>query len=265
MFKIDTHDMYHVLVPVDKNTNRSLHQAKYVTQLSGDRTNLEATVLFVVPPAEFATIEEVGFSENDASVQAAEHLEEKGVHVNRAVDNGSVSKKIIRAAKELDVDEIVIGGRKRGGVTRTLLGSTAQDVLLSAERAVTITGDGIVFGEGRRRLLVPVDRDRECALHQAEYVAGIPGAPEDTEATVLYVFPHQDYEGAPAHAFDEIDTAVDAAAYLEDRRIHVDRLAVGGEVASRILDHANERDVDSIVMGGRKRSGVQKVLLGSIT
>ncbi|MFB6229138.1 MAG: universal stress protein, partial [Halobacteriales archaeon] len=84
-------------------------------------------------------------------------------------------------------------------------------------------------------------------------------------ATVYHVFPHQDYKGAPPHGFSEVDAATEAADLLADEGIPVERVAEGGEVARSILDVAEELDVDSIVMGGRKRSGVQKVLLGSTT
>lgn len=113
------------------------------------------------------------------------------------------------------------------------------------------------------RVLVPVDGDEDRALHQAKYVAGLPDAGEEVEATVLVVFRHQDYAGAPPHDFDEVDAAVRAADYLEEEGVPVDRVSVGGEVARKVVDEAEELDADCLVMGGRKRSGVQKVLLGS--
>jgi nucleotide-binding universal stress UspA family protein len=80
---------------------------------------------------------------------------------------------------------------------------------------------------------------------------------------VFCVFRHQDYEGAPPHEFEDVAAAVDAAEYLEGEGVSVERVAIGGEVARKIIQKADELDADSIVMGGRKRSGVQKVLLGS--
>lgn len=113
------------------------------------------------------------------------------------------------------------------------------------------------------RVLVPVDRDVDRAMHQARYVASLPNASANVEATVLFVFPHLDYEGAPTHEFEEVDAAVEAADFLDDEGISVERVAEGGEVARTILEHADRLDAHSIVMGGRKRSGVQSVLLGS--
>jgi nucleotide-binding universal stress UspA family protein len=257
--------MYRVLIPVDGDAGRAFHQARYVERLADGGGDLTATVLHVVPPDEFEQADEVAFTEIDAAVEAADLLENAGVTVHGTVGDGTASEEIRRAANDLDADELVMAGRKRSGVSRVLLGSTVRDVLLSAERPVTVTGPEVVFGDGMREVLLAVDRDVERARHQAEYVASLPNAPDGVNATVYYVFPHQDHKGAPPHEFSEIDAAVEAADLLETEDVPVERVADGGEVAGSILDAAGERDVDSIVMGGRKRSGIQRVLLGSIT
>lgn len=257
--------MYNVLIPVDRNETRAFHQARYVSLLPDADEIVEATVLYVMPPDEFGDAEEVAFEELDAAVKAADYLEDAGVTVTRTVDDGGVAQQIARTATELEVDEIVVGGRKRSGVTRVLLGSTGRDVLLSVDKPVTITGENVVLGEGIRQVLVPVDTSEERARNQVEYLANLPGVPESVEATVFFVVPHQDYKGAPSHQFEDVDAAVAAADYLEEEGIPVERVAVGGEVERKILDAASEHDVDSIVMGGRKRSGLTSVLLGSTT
>nr|WP_197427964.1 universal stress protein [Halogeometricum sp. CBA1124] len=55
-------------------------------------------------------------------------------------EGGEVERKILRTADERDADGIVMGGRKRSGVQKVLLGSVALDVMLSADRPVTLTG-----------------------------------------------------------------------------------------------------------------------------
>ncbi|WP_229775198.1 universal stress protein [Haloarcula sebkhae] len=93
-----------------------------------------------MPPDEFADADEVAFGDIDAAVQAADQLKEAGVSVTRMVDDGGVAQQIVRTATELDSDEIVVGGRKRSGIANVLLGSTTQDIMLAAERLVTLTG-----------------------------------------------------------------------------------------------------------------------------
>jgi nucleotide-binding universal stress UspA family protein len=256
--------MYRALIPVDRNGNRAHHQARYVSHLPNASEEVEATVLYVVPASEFSEDERVEFEEIDAAVRAAEHLEDEGITVTRSVDDGSVAEQIVRTATEFGADEIVVGGRKRSGIAKVLLGSIAQDVMLSAEQPVTLTGENVGHSDGLRQVLVPVDTDPERARHQAEYVAQLPAASEAVETTVFYVFPHQDYAGAPSHEFEEVDAAVEAAEYLEGEGLAVERVATGGEVARTIIDAAEDVDADSIVMGGRKRSGVSKVVLGSV-
>lgn len=113
-------------------------------------------------------------------------------------------------------------------------------------------------------VLLAVDRSETRARTQAAYVAGLPAAETEVEATVLYVYPHEDYTGAPPHDFEEIDAAVAAADHLAEAGVTTHRVVDGGEVTSRILAHADGIDAESIVLGGRKRSGVAKVVMGSV-
>ncbi|RLM53871.1 universal stress protein [Halobellus sp. Atlit-31R] len=254
--------MYRVLIPVDDDENRALNQARYAAHLPDSASDVEATVLYVA--SKRRDIDETDFEAAGSAVAAADYLDSRDVAVDRRIEAGGVSETVLDVAEELDADELVMGGRKRSGVAQALLGSTVRDVFVSTERPVTITGAEMVVEGGAREVLVPVDSNRERTRHQVEYVTGLPNAAEHVTATVLYVFPHQDYRGAPAHEFDDVEAAVETAGSLEEAGVSVERATVGGEVARKILDTAEDRSVDSIVMGGRKRSGVQKALLGSI-
>lgn len=256
--------MYQVLVPVDDDENRALNQARYVASLPDAESEVEATVLTVVPPSSLDTVDDVTFDEFGAAVGAADHLESNGIAVNRRVGDGGVAAEIARIADELDCDETVMGGRKRSGISPILLGSTVREVFVSTDRPVTITGTEMVIDDGPRELLLPVDRNVERARHQGAYVSSLPDAANGVSVTVMYVFPHQDYAGAPPHDFEEIGAAVAVADMLEERGVSVERVAVGGEVTRKILATAEDREADGIVMGGRRRSGVQKAILGSI-
>ncbi|MEF8838578.1 MAG: universal stress protein [Haloarculaceae archaeon] len=235
-----------------------MSQAEYVTGLPDGAGDVAATVLAVGPSD---SAEE--FDDYDAAAAVAESLESEGIEVSRRLERGSVPRMIVDVADEIQADGLVMGGRKRSGVSKVLLGSTYMDVFNSTSRPITITGAEMGFAGDQNRVLVPVDNDTERGRHQVDYVTDLPGDPADLTATVLVVFRHQDYAGAPEHEFDEIDAAVEVADRLEDAGVTVERVGVGGEVSNKVLATAEDRGVREIVMGGRKRSGVSKVLMGS--
>jgi nucleotide-binding universal stress UspA family protein len=131
--------MYGVLIPVDDDENRARNQAAYVAGL-GAGEDIEAAVLRVVPPTRRGEASDETFADADAAVAAAEHLAASGIEADRRTERGGVAGQVVRTASELDSHEIVMGGRKRSGVQTVILGSTTQDVVLSANRPVTLTG-----------------------------------------------------------------------------------------------------------------------------
>ena len=80
------------------------------------------------------------FAEVESAVAAADELEAGGVAVERTAAVGTVSREIIEHADEIDADQIVMGGRKRSGVAKVLVGSSTQDVIFSTDQPLVATG-----------------------------------------------------------------------------------------------------------------------------
>lgn len=114
------------------------------------------------------------------------------------------------------------------------------------------------------RVLVPVDRNVERAREQVAYVTSLPGGSNEIEAKVLFV-EEADYAGAPQRDFDDIESARTAVEGIKDAGISCEGEMRKGMIARKILDAAEEYDADQVVMAGRDRSGVMKVILGSVT
>jgi nucleotide-binding universal stress UspA family protein len=114
------------------------------------------------------------------------------------------------------------------------------------------------------RVLVPVDENVQRATRQAEFVTSMPGVPDELQVKVIHVDP-ADYEGAKPTELEDIEAATVAHDRIEDAGIECDNELWEGVIAENILEAARDFNADQIVMSGRDRSGVAKVILGSVT
>mgnify|MGYP006280104549 CR=1 FL=1 len=116
------------------------------------------------------------------------------------------------------------------------------------------------------RVLIPVDTNEQRALAQVDYVTALPTAADAVEAYVLFVFTEESEAEVEDHdSASEIDAVRRAEETLEDAGIDVTIVEDSGDTEADILEHAATHDVDTTVLGGRKRSPVGNPLVGSIS
>jgi nucleotide-binding universal stress UspA family protein len=114
------------------------------------------------------------------------------------------------------------------------------------------------------RLLIPVDENEERTEAQTDHVTSRPLVEEDVEALVLHV-KEADHKGAPEMDFEEVPGATTAVEEIEAAGITCQTEQRGGPPAKNIMEAVADFEPDEIVMGGRKRSGVVEIVLGSVT
>lgn len=107
-------------------------------------------------------------------------------------------------------------------------------------------------------LLLAVDDSTERAVAQARAVADLPV----DRAILFHVFVGENPNGASVH---QVASVRRARERLEAAGIEVELAESSGEPAEAIVETARERDVDLIVVAGRKRSPAGKAVLGSVS
>ncbi|MFB6135159.1 MAG: universal stress protein [Halobacteriaceae archaeon] len=202
----------------------------------------------------------------DAVERVAERGREVGVEVETHVREGVPSRAIVRDAEEHDADLVAMGTHGRSGVERFLLGSVAERVVRHSPVPVLTAR----AGEGDpdtdyEELLVPTDGS-EDALGAVEHALD---AAERFDARV--------------HALSVVDTRVsrqtnfldaleqvgrqatkDVEVRAAERGVDVVTEVVEGNPSDAILDYADEEGVDLVAMGTSGRTGLDRVLVGSV-
>lgn len=139
--------MFSVLLPVDESEARARTAVETLQSFPGDAEDVEVTVLNVCEKTQQPWIAEIESWQEadeedlvpDTLDMTVELLEDAGYTVERHWEVGSAADEITNVAKYKDVDQIIISGRKKSPSKKVIFGSVAQDVLMNAERPVTLT------------------------------------------------------------------------------------------------------------------------------
>jgi len=115
-------------------------------------------------------------------------------------------------------------------------------------------------------ILTAIDRDPGCrgVIETANELA----TSMDMELVILHVVPEDGDEEAAREQIEEMVTSVVGSLDDVDLRIMPEqtrRDLPTGRTANHILQVAEDLDPDYIVIGSRKRTGLGKILLGSVS
>lgn len=201
------------------------------------------------------------------------------VAIETAVRDGRPDIAILDVASEMPADLLVVGTHGRSGFDRLVMGSVTEKVLQKAACPVLSVpphaDDGPRSPVALKSILCPVDFSESsmdalrCAVSLAEE--------SDGRLTVLHVAAALSPQELPAY---ELQHVAEFQAHC-DRRLRqrladfvpgaarayctVDERVTSGKPWREILRVAHEQRADLIVIGLRRRSGVDRALFGSTT
>jgi nucleotide-binding universal stress UspA family protein len=138
---------FKILFPVDGSDN-SLRVARYLAGLAGLMKSLEVFMINVESAGDDWRVKRVLKPEELASMEAEwgeaamapsrAILKSAGIAFNERIVQGDVPETIVRLAKELGCDQIVMGTRGQSSIGGLLMGSVTTKVLHIADVPVTL-------------------------------------------------------------------------------------------------------------------------------
>ncbi|WP_394741868.1 universal stress protein [Natronococcus roseus] len=229
---------------------------------------LEATV-HVVSVVDRADVDDESVHERHRTyVERVERdCHDRGLTVETSVRSGRPRRELLECADECDVELIVMGTHGRTGLERWLMGSVAIAVVREArcpvltvnatvsEPAGTID-DVLIATDGRPGVEAAVDRGLELAAAYDSRVHAV--------SVVDDVHSHTSIVLEALEEIGERSTSA-IAERASERGLETERAIERGVPHREIVAYADERDVDLVVVGTESRSGLDRVVAGSVS
>jgi nucleotide-binding universal stress UspA family protein len=205
----------------------------------------------------------------------AARFTDSSLHIHRQVLLGRPSMMLSDTARDIQADAIIVGNRGRGGIRSMLLGSVSAEVVDSAPCPVLVAR-----GTHLRRILLANDGSPLARAAQ-EVIAAWPVF-NDVPVEVLSVahgrqpwreslaYPGDDRSPTTpatveaAAEKDHADVARHSAERLGGSGREVSWAVRSGDPARMLVEEAEARGFDLIVMGTHGRTGLDRLMLGSV-
>jgi nucleotide-binding universal stress UspA family protein len=190
------------------------------------------------------------------------------------VDGTAPGEDIVSYVEGEEIDLVVMGTHGRRGLQRLLIGSVAEEVLRTAPCPVLTVraGDEQPSAWNVRNILAPVDFS-DASLQAVKHTKEL-ALTYGAQITLLHAVEEVMYpsayglEMADVPGPEVIDRVENGLAELAREEIGYEHVVVDsaiGYAPSTILDYAEDNDVDLIVIATHGRSGIERLLLGSVT
>jgi nucleotide-binding universal stress UspA family protein len=264
-----------IIVPLDGSdfATRGVPYATALARSSGAKLVLVRVLAHRTPGSAVDELEAIHATLN----LDAEAIRADGLHVDTIVRRvhpiqaDDVAREIAEVADEQQAELIVMSTHGRSGLGRWVYGSVADSVLRQSTVPVLLVSPHVnspLPNDRRLRILVPLDGSdlAEEAILTADLLAGT----LDTELTLLQVV---DLPSYPLHYLPlDLDTEIGAARqYLESQvdRLHAQNKRVTarttiGTSSWMVAQVAHEIEADIVVMATHGRTGLDRLVLGSV-
>jgi len=211
----------------------------------------------------------------EAIGRAETALRRDGLTVDGYLVRGRPASSIVEEAARMPADLVVVGSRGHGTIATMVLGSTAAEVVDHAPCPVLVARDDTLGDIALADDGSPSARGAEAILTDWPIFAGATvkvlavaevGVPVAAGFTPgLYDQVLESYTRSADQAREDATAeAEEAARRLTAAGMKADGVALEGDPASEIMRYAKAQRLGTIVMGTRGRTGLTRLILGSV-
>jgi nucleotide-binding universal stress UspA family protein len=225
-------------------------------------TLLIATIVITNPAAESVAPDLIQAAEEEAHALLQRiHGEalKRGIAAETVVGRGpDPVDELIAAAERERADVIVMGRRGKRGLMKRMIGDATSRAVGKAKCSVLVVMEGAAMW--RKRILLATDGSRfsDAAAVAATKIAELCRLPVTVLSTIRDSFNEE-----RAAVADESASRV--CEHLRNRNIEADKVVLRGDPDKLIVETAQAREADLIVMGTHGRTGWERVVVGSVT
>ena len=258
-----------ILVPVDGSDCAS-NAVDHAIALA-EQFGAAVTLLTVVNERQLENPESRSHERDAATAlvtEAAERVRQADVVAETAVEVGTPTEEIVATADELQADLVVMGTHGRSGMERLLIGSVADGVIRRSTIPVLAVPPGAP-ASALGTVLVATDGGR-VATHAVDLGSVVAGAFDGHLHAISVVEPSGlGVDVRSAELYDVLSERAEGAVEAAEERataagVDITTAIEYGRPATRVRAYSQEHDIGLVVMGTHGRSGLDRLLLGSV-
>jgi nucleotide-binding universal stress UspA family protein len=262
-----------LLVAVD-GSESSTHALRESFKLAANEKSW-ITVVSVVPPYE-GELELVGVRDVKTALKqpcekalsmASDIAKTERALIKTVCEEGEIYERIVDLADAENCDLIVMGRKGMSRLERTLVGSVTARVIGHTQRDVLVVPDNSPIGW--ERILIATDGSRYSKAAAAKAIDFAKSYGSELRIVSVVDVPPEFYAEAP-NALDEM--IAKAKGYTKNLKIQAEAAGIRaetfvgeGEAYRFISDLAIKQKVNTIIMGSHGRTGLKRLLMGSVT
>lgn len=262
-----------ILVAVDssESSKNALHQAFKLA----NEEKCWITVTSVVPPYE-GEIEILGIKDiraalrkpcEDALAEVQNIAKTERMLVKTVCEEGEVYERIVDLADAENCDVIVMGRRGLRRIERTLIGSVTARVIGHTQRDVLVVPNGTTVGW--KTIVLATDGSKYSAAAAERAIAFAKSYGGALKVLSVVDVPSEFYAEAPKAVEDLVRKAkgfvADVKKQAEAAGVPAETFVGEAEAYQAVNNLAQEQKADMIVLGSHGRTGLRRLLMGSVT